>query len=135
MHGDIQMNIKLLACVFVAAMGCRGGGMESRHENTQDQGAANTQRNERDRDTASVTPMDQGENERDLGISQQVRRGVLAQDDLSTAAKNVKIVTSDGVVTLRGPVNSAQEKNEIAQVAKQVEGVKKVDNQLEIAAK
>jgi hypothetical protein len=63
------------------------------------------------------------------------QRGVLAQDDLSTTAKNVKVITEDGVVTLRGPVNSAQEKSEVAQLARQVSGVKTVDNQLEIAAK
>jgi hyperosmotically inducible protein len=129
------MKIRLLACLFVAAMGCRSGGTESRQENTTDQAADNTQRNERDRGRASVTPMDQGENENDISITQQVRRGVLEQDDLSTTAKNVKVITEDGVVTLRGPVNSAQEKNEVAQLARKVDGVKNVDNQLEIAAK
>jgi osmotically-inducible protein OsmY len=133
MHGDIPMKIRLFACLFVAVMGCRSGGTESRHQNATDQAADNTQRNERDR--ASVTPLDQGENERDIRISQQVRRGVLAQDDLSSSAKNVKVITADGVVTLRGPVDSAQEKNEVAQLARRVSGVKTVDNQLEIAAK
>jgi hyperosmotically inducible periplasmic protein len=129
------MKIRLLACLFVAAMGCRDGGTESQQQSATDQAADNTKRNERDRDRGSVTPMDQGENERDIKISQQIRRGVLEQDDLSNAAKNVKVITADGVVTLRGPVDSAQEKNDVAQLARKVDGVKKVDNQLEIAAK
>jgi osmotically-inducible protein OsmY len=49
--------------------------------------------------------------------------------------KNVKIVTIDGVVTLRGPVASAREKKDIANLVKKVDGVKRVDNQLEVAAK
>ncbi len=47
-------------------------------------------------------------------------------------AKNVKIITQDGVVTLRGPVKSAEEKAMIASVAQKTGGVKRVDNQLEV---
>jgi len=52
----------------------------------------------------------------------------------STNAKNVKIITNEGTVTLRGPVKSDKEKAEIEAKAKRVAGVKKVDNQLEIAS-
>ena len=58
---------------------------------------------------------------------------IVADDKLSTSAQNVKIVTNDGKVTLRGPVKSEQEKKEIETKAKQVAGVKNVENQLEIA--
>ena len=54
--------------------------------------------------------MDQGGSEADTAITQQIRKAVVAQDNLSTDAKNVKIITRDGVVTLRGPVASAKEK-------------------------
>jgi osmotically-inducible protein OsmY len=47
---------------------------------------------------------------------------------------NVKIITVDGVVTLRGPVKSADEKTHIESLAQQATDVKRVDNQLEIAA-
>jgi osmotically-inducible protein OsmY len=46
----------------------------------------------------------------------------------------VKIITNDGIVTLRGPVKSEKEKVDIEAKAKQVSGVKRVDNQLEIAS-
>lgn len=49
-------------------------------------------------------------------------------------AKNVKIITADGKVTLHGPVNSAEEKMKIEKLAKTVAGDAKVDNQLEIKA-
>jgi hyperosmotically inducible protein len=53
---------------------------------------------------------------------------------LSTNAHNVKIITSNGVVTLRGPVKTAAEKKAIEDKAKQVAGVTKVENLLEIEA-
>jgi osmotically-inducible protein OsmY len=58
---------------------------------------------------------------------------VVEDDSLSTSAHNVKIITVDGVVTLRGPVKSERERNAIAAKAKSVAGVKQVQNKLEIA--
>lgn len=97
--------------------------------------ADNTGKNERDQDTAALTPTDQGENEVDRTITQQARAGVVGADQVSMSGKNVKIITVDRVVTLRGPVESAQEKKQIASIVKRVDGVKRVDNQLEIASK
>jgi osmotically-inducible protein OsmY len=94
--------------------------------------ADNTGRNARDADGRTLTPMDQGESEADRTITQQIRKAVVDHDDLSTNAKNVKIITQDGVVTLRGPVKSQAEKAAIASVAQKTGGVKRVDNQLEI---
>jgi hyperosmotically inducible periplasmic protein len=73
------------------------------------------------------------ESEPDRTITQNVRQAVTADDSISTNGKNVKIITVDGTVTLRGPVKSEQEKTNIAAKAQQIAGVKKVDNQLEIA--
>lgn len=94
----------------------------------------NTKVNERDRDGDSVTPGDQAENESDRTITQRVRQAVVDKDGLSMNAKNVKIVTDNGVVTLRGPVESSSEKADIASIAQRTDGVTRVDNQLEIAA-
>ena len=93
--------------------------------------ADNTDKNERDRNAAALTPGDQGGSEADRTVTQHVRQGVMDADALSTTGKNVKIITVDGVVTLRGPVNTAQEKATIASIAQRVNGVKRVDNQLE----
>jgi len=93
----------------------------------------NTGKNVRDRDESAKTAGDQSENEADRKITQEIRKSIVADDKLSTSAQNVKIITSDGKVTLRGPVKSEQEKKEIETKAKQVAGVKNVENQLEIA--
>ena len=97
--------------------------------------ADNTGKNVRDRQESSRTPGDQSNNKSDLAITQAIRKAVVADKALSTNAHNVKIITANGVVTLRGPVNSAEEKETIAAKAKKVAGVKSVDNKLEIASR
>jgi len=129
------MNVKLLACALAVSMGACNRGHEAEQRPSEQSAADDTARNARDRSGETVTPLDQSESEADRTITQHVRQGVVANDDLSTTAKNVKIVTTEGVVTLRGPVTSAEEKQEIDKLVKEVEGVKRVDNQLEIAAK
>jgi osmotically-inducible protein OsmY len=89
----------------------------------------------RDRGGATLTPGDQSESEADRTLTQQIRRSVVADDSLSTTAKNVKIITVDGMVTLRGPVNSPREKEVIAAKAVEIAGAAKVDNQLEVAGR
>ena len=94
--------------------------------------ADNTGRNVRDRDHRTLTPTDQGNSESDRDITAQIRREIVANDALSTNAHNVKIITMDGVVTLRGPVKTTQEKVTVGAVAQRASGVRRVDNQLEI---
>lgn len=87
----------------------------------------------RDRDESAVTADQQSNSQGDVDITREIRRQIVNDKSLSTSAHNVKIVTVDGVVTLRGPVVSAQEKTVVAETAKKVAGVSKIDNQLEIA--
>jgi len=91
----------------------------------------NTGINERDRSTAAKTPTDQNENQKDIDVTANIRKRVVDRK-LSVNAQNVKIITQDGKVTLRGPVKSAEEKNQIEQIAGDVAGVGNVDSQLEI---
>lgn len=93
----------------------------------------NTKVNKRDADSAALTPFDQGENESDLKVTQQIRQAVMADGSLSFTAKNVKIITLNGKVTLRGPVKTAAERTSIEGAARKVAGAGKVDNQLEVA--
>ena len=94
----------------------------------------NTERNVQDRSGATLTPGDQSESEADRTLTQKVRQAVMADDSLSTTAHNIKIISVNGVVTLRGPVNSAKEKANIDAKAQQIAGATKIDNQLEIVA-
>jgi osmotically-inducible protein OsmY len=94
--------------------------------------ADNTARNVRDRDDRTATPMDQGGSEGDRTITAEIRKQITDNDALSMNAKNVKVITQDGVVTLRGPVKDAQEKTTVAGIARKATGVKRVDDQLEV---
>jgi hyperosmotically inducible periplasmic protein len=96
--------------------------------------ADNSGKNVRDRQGATQTPEDQSNAKADMAITQAIRKAVIADKGLSTNAHNVKIITTNGAVTLRGPVKSVAEKNSIAEKAKQTAGVRSVDNQLEIAS-
>jgi hyperosmotically inducible periplasmic protein len=92
----------------------------------------NTGRNVRDRGGDTVTPGDQSNNKADLHLTQQIRKAIMADKSLSTNAKNVKIITANSVVTLRGPVNTPQEKATIEAKAQSIAGAHNVDSQLEI---
>ena len=96
--------------------------------------ADNTGKNERDRSGETKTPGDQSNTPEDLKITQAIRQAVVKDESLTMTAKNVKIITAGGQVTLRGPVNSAEEKMKIEKLAKTAAGEAKVDNQLEVKA-
>jgi osmotically-inducible protein OsmY len=93
----------------------------------------NTGRNVRDRGGATLTPGDQSETEADRTLTQRIRQAVVADDALSITAKNIKIITVDGVVTLRGPVKTMEEKSTIEAKAEQIAGADKVKSQLELS--
>jgi hyperosmotically inducible protein len=92
----------------------------------------NTKVNQRDANSAALTPMDQNNNSADLKITQQIRQAVMGDGSLSFTAKNVKIITQGGKVTLRGPVKTEQERSNIEAAARKVAGVTQVDNQIEV---
>jgi hyperosmotically inducible protein len=91
----------------------------------------NTEVNVRDRSDAANTPIDQNENKKDIEITANIRKRVV-DTKMSVNAQNVKIITQDGKVTLRGPVKSADEKAQIEKLAQEVAGPANVDNQLEV---
>ena len=97
--------------------------------------ADNTGKNVRDRGDKTITPMDQGGSAADRELTAVIRRSIVEDDSLSTNAQNVKIVTVDGVVTLRGPVKDGAEREVVASKASAAKGVKRVDNQLEVETK
>jgi hyperosmotically inducible periplasmic protein len=94
--------------------------------------ADNTQRNVRDRNDRNLTPLDQGSSPADIRTTASIRKEIGAADKMSVNARNVKIITKDGKVTLRGPVNSAEEKRLIGEIANRIARAANVDNQLEV---
>jgi hyperosmotically inducible protein len=99
----------------------------------QDTAAAdNTRKNERDRSGETTTSGDQSNSQEDVKITAAIRRAVVRDNSLSTTAKNVKIITANGMVTLRGPVKNDAEKAKIAELAQSAAGNAKINNQLEV---
>lgn len=92
----------------------------------------NTARNIRDRDAKTFTPLDQGNSKADTETTAQIRKEILKLEDISLNAKNVKIITNEGHVTLRGPVNSADEKRLIGEIALRIVSSEHADIQLEV---
>ncbi|HEY5374213.1 MAG TPA: BON domain-containing protein [Polyangiaceae bacterium] len=93
----------------------------------------NSRINQRDRNSAALTPMDQGTSAADRTMTQQIRQAVMRDKALSFSAKNVKIITVNGKVTLRGPVKTDAERAAIEADARGVAGSAQVDNQLEVS--
>jgi hyperosmotically inducible protein len=94
--------------------------------------ADNTRVNERDRSQNEPTADQQKNNRSDRDITQQIRQSIMKDKSLSTYAHNVKIVTQDGQVTLKGPVRSKDEKQAIEAKAAEVAGDGKVTSELNI---
>jgi hypothetical protein len=91
-----------------------------------------TRRNVRDRDDSTLTPLNQGNSKSDVDTTAKIRKAIIAGENLSVNARNVKIITVDGRVTLRGPVNTAEEKRLIGEIANRIAHAGNVDNQLEV---
>jgi len=132
------MKRKNITAALVIALGMTAGtaayaGDPATNKEAAEKPADNTQRNMRDRDGSTLTTGDQSGNESDIKLTQQIRKEVVANDSLSMLGHNVKIISNNGVVTLRGPVKSEVEKQQIATTAERIAGAGRVQNHLEIA--
>jgi len=97
------------------------------------QPADNTKINKRDSSPTELTADQQGQSEEDIEITQKIRQAVVSDESLSINAQNVKIITIDRVVTLKGPVESEEEKMAIEEKAAQIAGKENVRNEIDIA--
>jgi osmotically-inducible protein OsmY len=96
--------------------------------------ADNTKVNTRDRAKGAVTADQQKENATDRDLTQKIRRSLTQDKSLSSYAHNVKVITQEGQVTLKGPVRSEQEKQTVEAKAVAVAGSGHVTNELSVAA-
>jgi len=95
----------------------------------------NTATNKRDRNKSAPTADDQKNNKKDLETTRKIRRAIVKDKSLSVEAHNVKIITRDGTVTLRGPVHSDEEQKAIVAHAAEVAGEANVKSELQVASK
>jgi osmotically-inducible protein OsmY len=95
----------------------------------------NTAQNRIEAKADTLTPIDQGNSDLDLRTTQALRRAIVRGHGgkrFSFSAKNIKIITLNSEVTLRGVVRNQAEKNAIEQMARELQGVRKVNNQLTV---
>jgi hyperosmotically inducible periplasmic protein len=92
----------------------------------------NTATNERDRSGETQTSGDQSNSSADLKTTQAIRQALMNDGELSMTAKNIKVITANGHVTLRGPVKTAQEKTKIDQLAKSAAGGAQINDLLDV---
>lgn len=97
--------------------------------------ADNSKINQQEDNKTGSTAERQKENSADRELARQIRRAIVKDKALSTYAHNVKVISRDGMVTLKGPVRSEEDKQSIEAKAKEVAGQDKVDDQLEVQPK
>ncbi len=88
--------------------------------------------NEQDRTDNPTTAQQQKENPADRELTQHVRQAIMQDKSLSTYAHNVKIISRNGTVTLKGPVRSDSEKQALEAKANDVAGKDNVVNDLTV---
>jgi hyperosmotically inducible periplasmic protein len=116
--------ILALACLSAFSLAALAGNEKAEPDNTAI--------NERDRSGETKTSGDQSNSSADLKTTQAIRQALMKDGELSMTAKNIKVITANGHVTLRGPVKTAQEKAKIDQLAKSAAGGAQIDNQLDV---
>jgi hyperosmotically inducible protein len=104
-------------------------------QDTQDQSADNTKVNQPDRNKAEPTADQQKDNATDRQLAQQIRKALVKDKSLSTYAHNVKVIAQNGMVTLKGPVKSEEEKQAVEAKAGQIAGSDKVTSEIQVASK
>lgn len=129
---QLMIRTALSASLFVAA------GTLATAQQTSDQSTAppdNTKMNQRDRNTNEATADQQKMNRSDRDITQQIRKSIASDKSLSTYGHNVKVITQNGMVTLKGPVRSEEEKKAVEEKAAEVAGADKVTNEIDVQPK
>jgi hyperosmotically inducible periplasmic protein len=128
MRGKLMKRLSLKSVMVVALLGMGSVVMAQVPGTAPD----NTGMNVTDRNPGAMTAGEQSNSKADIALTSKIRRAVMKDDALSTAAHNVKIISVNGVVTLRGPVNNEQEKTAIGSKAEAIAGADKVENQLQV---
>jgi hyperosmotically inducible protein len=134
MELTMSNRLGLLTLILMAVLILMTGNVRAEHVTptlAANSELENTERNIRDSGNATLTPEDQKETSADIKITAAIRRAVVKNKSLSLDAHNAKIITRNGVVTLRGPVENPAEKHKLQSIAEKTRGVKQVDNQLE----
>jgi hyperosmotically inducible periplasmic protein len=93
----------------------------------------NSKTNQGDASKGAMTADQQKANQADRETTKQIRSALTKDKSLSTYAHNIKIITRDGKVTLKGPVRSEDEKTSIEEKASTIAGAGNVNDELTVA--
>ena len=107
--------MKIQAAVLALALGAASFGLYAQQPD-------NTKVNERDRATSEPTADQQKNNRTDLDLTKNIRKSIMDDKSLSTYAHNVKVISQNGTVTLKGPVKSDEERKSVLAKAVAVAG-------------
>jgi len=124
--------MKRIALTLVLSSALLSLGTVAMAQNPPPAAPDNSAVNVRDRNPDAMTAGQQSNAKSDVELTSEIRRAVVKDDSLSMLAHNVKIISANGNVILRGPVKTEQEKTTIASKAQAIAGPNKVDNQLEV---
>jgi hyperosmotically inducible periplasmic protein len=124
--------VKHTALTLILSVALLGVGTGTMAQNSPPVAPDNSGVNLRDRTPGAMTADQQSNAKSDVELTREIRRAVVKDSSLSTLAHNVKIVSVNGSVTLRGPVKTVEEKTDIASKAQAIAGPDKVVNQLEV---
>ena len=133
MKFEIQWMIRLfgIGCLLMGLIAVAQGQDSSAQQPAPD----NTKMNKGDSSPSQPTADQQKDNRSDRDITQQIRKAIMADKSLSTYGHNVKVISQNGVVTLKGPVRPDEEKQMIEQKAADIVGKDKVTSELAVKPK
>lgn len=130
-----RMAVRTLLCAGLLLGSVASAGAQQPTGQQASPAADNSKMNQRDQSRNEPTADQQKDNRTDRDITRQIRQSIVADDSLSTYAHNVKVITQNGQVTLKGPVRSEDEKQAVTSKATAIVGENKVTDNLSIKPK
>lgn len=131
----MNKSLRILVWIVTTTMVCSSApvfGKEGGSDKTT--GPDNTRMN-KEPANRKMSADQQGQHSSDVTVTQKIRKRLNKDKSLSTYAHNVKIITRNGMVTLKGPVRSEKEKGIVEQVAGEVAGKDNVTSEIAVAPK
>ncbi|HNB21287.1 MAG TPA: BON domain-containing protein [Candidatus Melainabacteria bacterium] len=124
----MMRNIAILGCLLLSL---NAVAVNAKDAPQADNSAQNAGAERRD----AVTAEKQNNKKSNVQVLAQIRKSIVDDNGLSMNAKNAKILFKDGLVTLKGPVDSDSEKARVEELAKSCSSVSSVKNMLTVAPK
>jgi osmotically-inducible protein OsmY len=129
-HNSLGYKLSMLGATLIFGVSVSAARLP---QSGQQAAPDNTKTNQGDQNAGAMTADHQKMNPTDRQTSQQIRSAIVKDKTLSTYSHNIKIITQNGKVTLKGPVRSDEEKSNIEAKAAAVAGADNVTDLLTVA--